>query len=84
VESVLHRTQLDPENALSLGQISALDAMPLEAVTGYIASEVAVRHKIPVEFFSEVKDIEVKFLKLIAFFLFRLYCKGSGGGYLPH
>jgi len=68
VESALYRTGLDPENAISWGQINAADAIPLEAIPGYIASEAAVRHKILVEFFSEFKDIKVKFLKLISFF----------------
>lgn len=59
-----YRTGLEPENALSLEQISALDSLPLEEIPGYIASEVAVRHKIPYEFFSDVKDIQVKLLDL--------------------
>ena len=57
-----YRTGLEPENALSLEQINALHQVPLEEVPEYLAREVAISHKIPDEFFSEVKDIKVKFL----------------------
>lgn len=57
-----NRTGLEPENALSLEQINTLQQVPLEDVPEYIAREVAIRHKIPDEFFSDVKDIKVKFL----------------------
>lgn len=59
----MYRTGLEPENALSLEQINALHQLPLEAVPEYIVGEVAIRHKIPDEFFSDVKDIKVKFLE---------------------
>ena len=56
------RTGLQPENAFSLEQINALHQMPLEDVPEYIAREVAIRHKIPDEFFFDVKGIKVRFL----------------------
>ncbi|KAG0604472.1 hypothetical protein M758_10G174600 [Ceratodon purpureus] len=61
--SGLSKTGLEPENALSLEQINTLQQVPLEDVPEYIAREVAIRHKIPDEFFSDVKDIKRTWLE---------------------